>query len=61
MIKALKLMFIVIMMVGITLTILNFISVDNRATQGGFPEDPAFGTIGTLQSDGLCMGEALNC
>jgi len=51
--RFLKLLLIVLMLLGITLSIINFISVDNMATKP--PE-----TEGTVQSDG-CYGAELNC
>jgi hypothetical protein len=52
--KILKLIMIVLIMVGIALSILNFISVDNMA-------GPGRTSIGTRDIDGECAGEPLNC
>jgi hypothetical protein len=57
MIRALKLMIRVIIILGIVLSILNFISVENKA----IGKIPIPGVQGTGQSNGLCMGEPLNC
>ncbi|UCH95256.1 MAG: hypothetical protein JSV88_00035 [Candidatus Aminicenantes bacterium] len=54
--KILKLIMIISMMLGITLSILNFISVDSMAKLPG----KGGGYQGTLQPDG-CYGEPLNC
>jgi hypothetical protein len=58
--KILKFIMIMLMILGITLSILNFISVDSMAINGGGPEGSS-GATGTLQSNGLCLGEPLNC
>lgn len=52
MMKILKLLLIALMILGITLSIINFISVDNTAMPSH--------NEGTVQSDG-CYGAALNC
>ena len=49
--RVLKFVMIILMIVGVTFSVLNFISVDNIAS-GVFD--------GTIQSDG-CYGDALNC
>lgn len=51
--KILKLILIILMLLGIMFSIINFISVDNMATKPAENE-------GTVQSDG-CYGAALNC
>ena len=60
--KALKLMTIILIILGVALTVINFISVDNMAI-GAYPGEPgADGEVGgTIQSNGLCMGDTLNC
>ena len=50
--RILKLVMIILMILGIALSVSNFISADNIST----PPDG-----GTLQSDGTCVGEPLNC
>lgn len=49
--KILKLLMIILMLLGISLSVLNFISTDSKASMG--PK-------GSLQSDG-CYGDELNC
>jgi hypothetical protein len=59
--KIAKLIIIMLMILGITLSFLNVISVENYA---GFtdPFNPGgYGPTGTRQSNGTCMGEPLNC
>jgi len=59
MIKVLRLLMIILIVLGIVLSIVNFISVDNMA---GSNKEPAAGEgwRGTQQPDG-CYGEPLNC
>lgn len=59
--KALRLMMIILMIMGITLSMLNFISVDNMAYDPGDPVAVGAGrTKGSQQNDG-CHGPPLNC
>jgi hypothetical protein len=51
--KIFKLLMVVLIVVGITLSVLNFISVDNMASFSQFD--------GTLRSDGECAGRPLDC
>jgi hypothetical protein len=52
--KILKMIIIALIVVGIAISILNFISVDNMAGPGRTP-------IGTRDIEGECAGDPLNC
>lgn len=46
---------IILMLLGLALSVVNILSTDNMAMKKHPP------TEGTLQSDGTCVGEPLNC
>ena len=58
--KALKITMIVLMILGITLSILNFVSVDSLALDTK-PSPVGGKWIGTEEDDGECTGAPLNC
>jgi len=59
--KTLKLMITIIMVLGITLLALNFISDDNNADGGGFPGSNSNSTGTWDPVDRTCTGAPLNC
>lgn len=61
MIKILKSLMIILMILGIALSILNFISVDSMAINEPGSGGETWGVTGTKQSNGLCIGDPLNC
>ncbi len=62
--KVLKLLLIVLMLLGISITIINIISIDNIAEKRNGPSrvgSQSGGVDGTLGDDGSCTGRPYDC